>query len=571
MKNIRTIFRKHKKNIFIGIGVFFVFVLILGQFQKDEEIATSFAVVETVKRGSVSSGIETTGTIIAADKLNLDVYKQSKRIEVVNVINGSHVEKGDVLFSFDKSSVNVSAQNAQTKVTEAELALRQEQETYADQNTDVKTLEQQIEELEISITQAKQDKIDVYSDFLNADLKAEPLESDLLEKTQPVISGYYNGDTTGQYKIRVYKSKARSGYSFSVVGISNHSGEIYFNAPLNLGSSGLQITFTEDADSWDEWIVAVPNVYSPEYQKNKTEYEQKVLDLDKKIAGYESDLEIKKQNLKNTSYTDSSDYRDLSLAKVKAELAEARVTLSENYEVIQDQDIIAPFSGTIDGLENVVVGATPSGSVEDPISFGTLISDDFLVRFSLGAVDIEKIELNQKVLVTITSFTNTTPLEATITQISSLPENDGVAQYEVQALIIPDEEMSFELREGLLADVEIVEEEVSDVLVVPRSAVTYENGKATVEVLDTLSEEQQTQVERMGIVKIGESGLPTYPVEITIGLEGSYYVEVISGLEEGQKILITQSTEDETIVLEGFSPGQVPDGAQSGPPPGVQQ
>ncbi|MEL6805800.1 MAG: hypothetical protein AAFO91_18690, partial [Bacteroidota bacterium] len=64
--------------------------------------AASLYVVESVGRGGVSSGIETTGEIIAAQTLDLDVYKQTQRIEVVNVQNGSVVEIGDTLLSFDK-------------------------------------------------------------------------------------------------------------------------------------------------------------------------------------------------------------------------------------------------------------------------------------------------------------------------------------------------------------------------------------------------------------------------------------------------------------------------------------
>lgn len=564
MKSIIKKLQKYKKKLFIITGILLIILFFfIFKPSSNETSSAQFAVIETVERGDVSSGIETTGTIVAADKLNLDVYKQSKRIEVVNVVNGGHVEADDVLFSFDKSSANVATQSAQTRVTEAKLALQQEQENYNDENTEIKSLDQQIEYLQVAITQAEQDKIDAYKDYLNAHLEAEPGTDNEINKIRPKISGYYNATESGEYIIEVYGSASESGLSFSVDGISGKRGTVYSNNPTNLGSEGLKISFPSDIKKGDKWIIAVPNIYSSYHAQDLIDYEQSIIDLDSKIAGYKNDIEIKTQNLGDANYTDSSDYRDLALAKAKAELSEAQVTLSENYEVVQDQDIIAPFSGTIDGLENVVVGATPSGGSEDPISFGTLISDDFLVNFSLGAVDVAKIELDQKVLVTITSFTGAEPLEAHITEISSLPETDGVAQYEVQALVVQSEDMSFELREGLLADIEIVEEEATDVLRIPRSAISYVNRQATVQVLDNISEDQQIQIDRIGILRVAEKvDLPAYPVQVSVGLEGSYYVEITEGLEENQQIIASESSEGEKSIVQGVRGGR--DGG--GPP-----
>ena len=62
-----------------------------GLFTKSAATTDTFAVIETVGKGTVSLGIQTSGTIVAAEKLNLDVYKQARRIEAVNVVNAGHV------------------------------------------------------------------------------------------------------------------------------------------------------------------------------------------------------------------------------------------------------------------------------------------------------------------------------------------------------------------------------------------------------------------------------------------------------------------------------------------------
>jgi multidrug efflux pump subunit AcrA (membrane-fusion protein) len=58
------------------------------------------------------------------------------------------------------------------------------------------------------------------------------------------------------------------------------------------------------------------------------------------------------------------------------------------------------------------------------------------------------------------------------------------------------------IREGMLADVVIIQEEKESVLRIPTSAITYEDGNPTVQVVDSLSDEQQEQFDRLGIVRL---------------------------------------------------------------------
>lgn len=542
---------------------------------EDTTANASFYVVQNVERGEVTSGIQTTGEIIAAQKLDIDVYKQLSRIDVVNVQNGSHVEEGDVLISFDKSDAYVDTQSAQVAVVEAELALQEEQTNASDPNTQIRTKENQIAGYKKTITDAEQDIKDAYKDFLNEDLEVvahSDRESALSDRTEPTLSGRYVSDIEGQYVIQVYSSGAESGYSYRVSGLESMTESVIFGKAVDLGTRGLKITFPNDTKTNDKWIVYVPNTEIATYTETKNDYEETVKNLEKTIADAKVNLANAEQELDDLKFTDSSSYRDLNVEKAQSSLAEARQRLSKNYDVVQDRDIVAPFSGSIEGMENVVAGATPTGGQEDSINLGTLISDDFLTTFTLGATDVAKVEVGQKVKVTVTSFTNQPTFEAQITQISSLPESSGVAQYEVQALLDYDRSTAETiLREGMLADIEIVEEENDNALRVPTSAIKYEQGVPKVTVVDQLTEEQQTQVNRIGIVRTDGTSLATYDVEVQIGITGQYYVEILGGLEEGAVIVSTSMTEssgsDSVVQQAGFGPpggGAPPSGGGGG-------
>ena len=205
--------------------------------------AASFYVVDSVERGEVSSGIQTTGDIIAEQKLDIDVYKQLSRIDTVNVTNGSHVEAGKVLISFDKSDANVDIQSSRVTVLEAELALEDEQKNADDPSTEMRTLENQIEGYKKSVE-------DAYLDFLNEDIEIKPNSSGTTNKTRPTISGRYVKDENN-YRILVdvpdYNDRSRIESEliykvFDSTGmISEH--ELIYDIATPVADTGLKILF----------------------------------------------------------------------------------------------------------------------------------------------------------------------------------------------------------------------------------------------------------------------------------------------------------------------------------------
>ena len=542
--------KKKLSNRFVLFGLVVMAGLVYFFIFRQAPVVTTdtYAVVETVGKGSVSSGIQTSGTIVAAKKLDLDVYKQARRIEAVNVSNASHVDAGTVLFSFDKSGAFVAVESTKVSIAEAELALATEQANIGDVNTTLRTLKNTLVTLHADIVEAEKDLIQAKRDFLNADLTSEPGNVATTDKTPPTLSGVYNGTAEGSYTVEVYRSGADSGYSYRVSGLEKTIENLLTNIATPLGTRGLKITFPTDVRSGDVWLVSVPNTDAPEYMQNKEDYQTSILELETLIASKRVSIANTELDIKNQEQTDTTPYRDLDVDKAAAGLAKARQQLSENYDVVQEQDIVAPFAGTVEGLENVVVGATPTGNTNDTISLGTLISDEFLVNFSLSAVDVGKVTVGQKVLVSVTSFPGAIPLEAHITEVSSLPESEGVAQYEVQALISNTATTSLKLREGLLASIEVVQSEVPDVLRVPVSALSYTEGKASVEVVGNLTPEQQTELTERGVIKSINGTFPTYAVPVEVGVTGTFYVEIKSGLSEGMQVLVTKTDPGNAVI-----------------------
>ncbi len=538
----------------------------------DTESAAAFYVVEEVDTGTVSSGIQTTGEIVVAQKLDLNVYKQQSRIDAVNVANGSHVEAGDVLLSFDKSDAYVSVQSAQVSVAAAALDVQDAVANSTDINTQITSKQSQITTLEKAIADAATQRRDAWRTLLNSERSIEPAKDDysrLVGTTYPTVGGTYLSDQTGQYTVEVYSSSADSGFSYRYTGLESGTGAVVVGKAIDLGVRGLTITFTTTPKHGDTWVVLVPDTTTLTYQDAYEDYEDALADIDDQVRQNQVYLENARVELVDLQSTDTSDYRDLTVQQSKATLAEAQQRLSDNYESISERDVVAPFSGTIQDMENVVEGATPTGGDSDTIQLGTLISDEYLTTFTLSASDVAKVTVGQKVNVTVTSYQDEPAFVAEITEISSLPEQSGVAQYEVRAkLEYTPEGATYVLREGMLADIEIVEEEHVDVLRLPTSAITYEQGVPKVTVVDSLTTQQQQQMERMGIIRDADGTLPTYTKTVTLGLTGTYYVEVTDGVALGDKVLTASVSEaaTESVVSESFRPGGGT-GAGGGQPP----
>lgn len=524
---------------------------------------TLYSVVQQVETGDVSSGIQTTGQIIAEQKLNLDIYKQNYRIAAVNVVNGNHVTQGATMISFDKRDALASNQSAKVALTQAELNLKNTQTNVSDPNAQIRTTQVQIDGYKKTIANNEQAIKDAFTAFLNQNLEVvpDPSQTDrLLVSNAPTVSGKYVGTAEGEYDIRIYSSNAISGFSFEVTGLEQSSGQIVFGKAVDIGTLGLKLTFTNAIANADKWVLKVPNTGTALYQQNMTAYEQQISDLENQITTTETSLANAELSLKNLQQTDTSSFRDLSVEQAQATVASQQQQLSRTSDVIGERDIVAPFNGTIQGMSNVVVGATPTGGTNDPITLGTLVSDTYLASFTLSGSDVAKLSVGQRVKVTVTSYSNNPVFDATVTQISSLPSSTGVAQYQVLARLNYDSTKATDviLREGMLANIEVVQKESSNVLRIPASAVTYVNNKPTVQIIDSLTDAQKQEAARMGIVRTTTTTpLKSHPVTIELGIQGSYYDEVTNGLSQGDYVLVTTVTPNssQSVVNVGGFPG----------------
>jgi len=193
----------------------------------------------------------------------------------------------------------------------------------------------------------------------------------------------------------------------------------------------------------------------------------------------------------------------------------------ETREAIASMTLISPISGIVLSRD------TDKGSAVIPLSSaygGTIIMiiadiSEKHFRGDVDEADIGKVHLGLPARIYVEAYPDD-PFQAKLTHISPQGrEEDEIVNFKIRATIDDPENR---LRFGMSADAELILEEHEDVLVIPEGAIIYEDEKTYVNVQDDSIPE--------GMRKI----------EITKGISDGLRTEVLSGLEEGQVVVLPQ-------------------------------
>jgi RND family efflux transporter MFP subunit len=210
----------------------------------------------------------------------------------------------------------------------------------------------------------------------------------------------------------------------------------------------------------------------------------------------------------------------------------AQIALDQVKLKLQQAQVVAPFDGTITTV-NSKVGQTASGTA---ISMADLEHLDISVN--MAEVDVNKIKVGQPAQITLDAITDLT-LAGTVSQIAPAGvQSSGVVNYPVTIAIT---KTSDAVKTGMTSNVNIIIAQRENVLTVPNRAIRTVNKQKVVMVL---FEGQQIQT----------------PVQV--GLSGDSQTEIVSGLKEGDVVVLTTTTTKTTSGGMGI-PGA------GGPPPGM--
>jgi len=209
------------------------------------------------------------------------------------------------------------------------------------------------------------------------------------------------------------------------------------------------------------------------------------------------------------------------VAQAEAQVAQAAAALDRAEDDLRNSTIRSPITGVVLSRDREVGDAVSSILILG--SSATLIMTlgdmrEVYVKGKVDESDIGRVYLGQPARITVESFKDR-KFFGKVTKISPMGvEKDNVTTFEVRVSI---ENKTGELKANMTANAEIVLEEHKNVLMAPEAAIIYgKDRSAVVEVPDPTSRDGKRKV------------------AIQAGISNGAKTEVVSGLKEGQEVIL---------------------------------
>jgi HlyD family secretion protein len=211
------------------------------------------------------------------------------------------------------------------------------------------------------------------------------------------------------------------------------------------------------------------------------------------------------------------------LKQARAQVQQAQAGLKQLEEQLSYTTIVAPMDGVILSRDVEIGDAVSSILVLG--STATLVMtegdiNEVYVQGKVDEADIAHVYMNQPARIKVESFRDRV-FQGKVTKIAPLGvEKDIVTTFEVRVSI---DNPGGELKANMTANAEIILDEHKNVLMVPESAVMYDNQKnASVEIPDKKQKE-------------GKRKIP-----VKVGISNGSVTELLSGLKEGDPVVLQQ-------------------------------
>ena len=209
------------------------------------------------------------------------------------------------------------------------------------------------------------------------------------------------------------------------------------------------------------------------------------------------------------------------IAQARAAIAAAQAAVERAEEELANATIRSPIDGIV--LSRPVELGSPVSSIQNLGANATLVMvlgdiSKVYVKGNVDEADIGNVRLGQSARIKVETFRDK-PFEGKVTQISPMgTDRDNVVSFEVKVSI---DNAAGELLANMTANAEIILEEHKNALVVPEAAVVYDAKRSAS--VDVVSPASKTGRARKAI---------------TVGVSNGTRTQVLSGLKEGDKVVL---------------------------------
>lgn len=500
-----------------GIALIAIVVIGGGWLMVKRSQKTTYQFVP-VTRGSITEVVSVTGNVTSTNSVDLG-FQNGGTIASVRYQQGDSVPQGATIAVLDTSQLEAQLAQAQANVQTQQATL---------ENLQAGATPQSIAVSETALNAARQTLKNSYASVPNAVAGAYTSANDAVRNQ---LSSFFTNAETNDPQLTFQVSNSQivnnieaerqamsltlNSWQTAIQNISSTAPSSTMDAALvnGLANAGQAKTLLATALSA---IVNSANVSPTLEAAYKTDITNGMNELNASIGSMNSLTQS--ISSEKASVAQAQAQLDLTLSgstpqeidAQKAQVAQAQANVQAIQAQIANSYLIAPMSGVIT-TQNAKIGeiATPGVPLVSMISPNSLEIDA-----DIPEVDISKIALNDKVSITLDAFPNETFTGKVFFIDPAETVLSGVVDYEVK---IAFDKKDARLKSGLTANLNIMAQTDSNVLILPQYAILQNTNGAFVET-------------------ILNGGVTTTPVTLGIS-DNNGNVEVTSGVSEGERVI----------------------------------
>ena len=534
-----------KKVIIIIIVIAVLGFIIYSFFVKNGEPEY---ILEKVSYGAVIKEVSETGAVKISEEINLS-FRNSGRIDKIYVKVGDKVELGQELAKLDTGQLYI-------ELTEAQAALEVTQADYnkllaGSSAQEIKVVETAVLNAQVVLNNAEQSLGDVkadaeedlnqaYEDALNVLDDAYLKLYNAYNVADSIYRSYFTSNDQEGVKVKESKDKIEDALNQAKSYIDDVKSDPQ-NEKIDIAVSEVKEVLKDTKDA----LEVIRNMTQTTLYRNTVSSADKT-SLDNQrtyINAVYTDLVALQQDISLTKITNQTNINtaealvstsEVALQKAQDELGlkkagptpenidlysakikQAQAKVSLLYNKINEAVLKSPIQGQITNI-NKREGETVQ-TTNSVISF--MPEGPFQVEVNIYEEDIVDVKVDNFVRVSLPAFPDEI-LEGRVISIDPAEKLiDGIVYYEVNIIFSTEKE---NIKPGMTADVIIEIDKKENVLIISRAALKKINGEKIVRVFKKGEAEDR---------------------KIEIGMEGDEYVEVISGLAEGEEVIIGEKQE----------------------------
>lgn len=511
--------KKKNKKVIVLCSVLAVAVLAVTAymlFKPEEKLAVS--TVQVTKQ-TINETLDTTGTVSTASEKSFTLIDKVK-VKTVNVKEGDTVKAGDVLATFDVSSLEAALTEKENNYEKALAAYNKAKNASSSASKKITSTKKEIAELEAQIeklkaesqttttaaasTEKKDPGVKVSDDLVKRFIKvAKRFGVEYNEETaRKVLSSLLSAGSTGSDisgLLDNLSTIAGSNGSFDMTALAQMGGSsgALINAEMSLVQLKAQLA-TLELQSDDNYI----SIYKTVYENAQEEYQKALTQTKEMKKGW--------------------------IADQKGLVSEVSIQVGETVETktvvdgknVDISSIISSISSGMD-VSNMISAFFGSEKVGIKVLNYPLVAD-----ISLSKYDVLDVSVNQEV--TVKSADNTVhegkvsyvgaiaTSSGSSLDISSIMSGSGNTNTIPAQVTIEDGDKSFIV--GTDVDISIITDTQENALVVPVEAIVIDGSEVYVYVYDS----EKSQAVRK---------------EVTLGIANDTYYQVLSGVNEGDVLI----------------------------------